>query len=221
MTSFVALLRRDLTLAIRIGGGVELGLIFFLMVVAMIPFAIGPDQNLLGRIAPAILWIAALLATLLGLDRMFQADAEDGALDLIRMGRLPLELAVLAKILAHWLTSGLPLAFAAPVLGLMLALEPADTLPIALTLIVGTPALTAIGAIGAALTARIRRGGLLSSILVLPLMLPALIFGVSAAQAALGGTVSFQAPFLILCAISLFSLFVSVLASAAALRALE
>lgn len=218
MRAFAALVRRDLTLAVRIGGGVELGLIFFLMIVALVPFAVGPDANLLSRIAPAILWIAALLATLLGLDRLFQADAEDGGLDMLRMAHSPLELVVLAKMLAHWLASGLPLAIAAPFLGLMLALEPAGMLPLSLTLLVGAPALTAIGAVGAALTARMRRGGLLSSVLVLPMMLPTLIFGVSAAQAALGGSIPFRAPFLILCAISLISILIGVIASAAALR---
>lgn len=216
--AFFALVRRDLTLSVRIGGGFELGLIFFLMIVATIPFAIGPDSSLLSRLAPAILWIAALLATLLGLDRLFQADAEDGSLDMLRMARLPLELTVLAKMLAHWLTSGLPLAVAAPAFGLTLALEPAAMLPLSLTLLAGTPALTAIGAVGAALTAGIRRGGLLSSILVLPLMLPTLIFGVSAAQAAIGGVIPFRTPFLVLCAISLVALVVGALASAAALR---
>ncbi|MBN9061389.1 MAG: heme exporter protein CcmB [Rhizobiales bacterium 65-9] len=216
--AFLALLRRDLILSVRIGGGFELVLIFFLMIVALVPFAVGPDPNLLSRIAPAILWIAALLATLLGLDRLFQADAEDGSLDMLRMARLPLELAALAKMAAHWLASGLLLALAAPALGLLLSLEPAAMLPLSLTLLVGTPALTAIGAIGAALTARMRRGGLLSSILVLPLMLPTLIFGVSATQAALGGGVPFRTPLLMLGAISLIAIVLGAWASAAALR---
>ena len=214
----MALVRRDLAVAVRIGGGAELGLIFFLMIVATVPFAIGPDPGLLSRLAPAILWIAALLATLLGLDRLFQADAEDGSLDMLRMAHLPLELTALAKMLAHWLLSGLPLALAAPIFGTMLSLEPAAMVPLALTLLVGTPALTSIGAVGAAVTARIRRGGLLSSILVLPLMLPTLIFGVSAAQAAIGGTIPFRTPFLVLCGISLAAIVIGAFACAAALR---
>jgi heme exporter protein B len=217
--AFLALVRRDVALAVRIGGGAELGLIFFLMIIVLVPFAIGPDQNLLSRIAPAVLWIAALLATLLGLDRLFQADAEDGSLDMLRMAQLPLELIALAKMLAHWLVSGLPLALAAPALGLFLALEPAAMAPLSLTLLAGAPSLTAIGAVGAALTARMRRGGLLASILVLPLMLPTLIFGVAAAQAALGGTIPFRTPFLVLCALGLISIVVGAFASAAALRA--
>lgn len=215
---FLAILRRDLRIALRQGGGAGHGLLFFLMVVVLIPFGIGPDPNLLSRIAPAILWVAAVLATLIGLDRLFQADEEDGSLDHLRALALPLELVVLAKMAAHWLVSGLPLAVAAPFLGLLLALPVEGMAPLALTLFAGAPALTAIGAIGAALTARMRRGGLLSSILVLPLMLPVLIFGVSAAQAALGGTVPFQAPFLVLVALSLIALAVGAFAGAAALR---
>lgn len=215
---FIAIVRRDLRLAIRQGGGAGLGLVFFFMIVVLIPFAVGPDPNLLARIAPAILWTAALLATLIGLDRLFQADEEDGSLDHLRAGSLPLELVALAKIAAHWLVSGLPLALIAPALGVLLALPAEGMPPLSLTLLVGAPALTAIGAIGAALTARIRRGGVLASILVLPLMLPTLIFGVSASQAALGGTIPFRAPFLVLCAISLVALVVGAFASAAALR---
>lgn len=221
MSAFLALIRRDLTLAWRIGGGASFALIFFLMIVTMTPFAIGPDLNLLARIAPAILWIGAVLATLIGLDRLFQADAEDGSLDLILSGPMPAELVVLAKCIAHWLTTGLPLALAAPLLGLLLALEPAGMASTAATLLAGTPALTFIGAVGAALTASIRRGGLLVAIIVLPLMVPTLIFGVSAANAALGGTVPFATPFAILCALSLIAAATGVIAAAAALRSLE
>lgn len=221
MTGFWALVRRDLILAWRIGGGASFSLIFFLMIVTLTPFAIGPDLNLLSRIAPAILWIGAVLATLIGLDRLFQADAEDGSLDLILSGAMPAELIVLAKCTAHWLTTGLPLALAAPILGLLLALEPLGMASVSATLLAGTPALTFIGAIGAALTASIRRGGLLVAIIALPLMIPTLIFGVSAANAALGGTIPFATPFAILCAISLIAAVTSVVASAAALRHLD
>jgi heme exporter protein B len=219
--AFLALVARDLRLAARVGGSGALGLVFFGMIVTLIPFALGPDLNLLARIGPAILWLAAVLATLIGLDRLFQADEEDGSLDLLRASPLPLELIVLAKGLAHWLTTGLPLALAAPVLGLLVALSPAGMAATAATLLVGTPALTFIGAIGAALTASLRRGGLILAILVVPLMIPTLIFGVSAANAALGGTVPFASPLLILAALTLSATVIGMVATAAALRSGE
>ncbi|MGL5737055.1 MAG: heme exporter protein CcmB [Beijerinckiaceae bacterium] len=218
MSGFWSLVRRDLVLSFRIGGGAGFSLAFFLMIVALVPFAVGPETHFLSRIAPAILWLGAVLATLIGLDRLFQADEEDGTLDLIRAADLPLELAVLAKGLAHWLTTGLPIALAAPIFGLMLAIEPQALLPTAITLLAGTPALTFIGAVGAGVTARIRRGGLLLAILVMPLMIPVLIFGVSATQAATGGTVPFLTPFLILTALSLVAMVIGTVAAAAALR---
>jgi heme exporter protein B len=216
--AFLAILKRDLALAARAGGGGELALVFFLTLVVLVPFALGPDLNLLSRIGPAILWLGALLATLIGLDRLFQGDEEDGSLDLIRASALPLELAVLAKGLAHWLTTGLPLAICAPLLGLLVALPAEAMLPIAGTLLAGTPALSFIGAAGAALTASLKRGGLILPILVAPLTVPVLIFGVSAANSALGGTVPFLTPFLILCALSLAAIVVGTIAAAAALR---
>jgi heme exporter protein B len=214
-----ALFLRELRVAFRVGGGGVMGLVFFLMLVTVVPFAIGPDLNLLSRIGPAILWIAAALATLLGLDRLFQGDVEDGSMDLILMGEAPLELVVVVKACAHWLLTGLPLVIAAPVFGLLLALSPEALGGVALSLLVGTPALTLIGAIGAALTASLRRGGLVLSILVLPLMVPVLIFGVSAANAAVGGTIPFMTPLLILCGLSLFSLVLAAFGAAAAIRA--
>lgn len=213
-----ALIRRELRLAARIGGGGELGLLFFLILVSVVPFAIGPDQHTLQRLAPAILWIAALLATLLGLDRLFQADEEEGALDLLLLADMPLEVAVLAKAFAHWLSTGLPLSLAAPLFGLMLAIQPADMLPVASTLLVGTPALTLIGAIGAALTVSLRRGGLLLSVLVLPLSIPVLIFGVSAATSSLSGEGLFGTAFLLLLALTLLLVVMAPFAAAAALR---
>lgn len=216
--AFLALLGRDLKLATRIGGSGMLGLVFFLMIVTLVPFALGPDLNLLSRIGPAILWIAAVLATLIGLDRLFQADEEDGSLDLMLSSPLPLELVVIAKVLAHWLTTGAPLALAVPLFGLLVALDINGMLAMIATLLVGTPALTFIGAMGAALTASIRRGGLILSILVLPLMIPTLIFGVSAANAARGGTVPFTTPFLILCAISLVTVIIGTVAASMALK---
>lgn len=216
--AFFALIGRDLKLAARVGGSGALGLIFFLMIVTLVPFALGPDLNLLSRIGPAILWLAAVLATLIGLDRLFQADEEDGSLDLLYASPLPLELVVLAKAVAHWLTTGLPLALAAPLFGLLVALTPLGMAAVTATLLVGTPALTFIGAIGAALTSSIRRGGLILAILVLPLMIPTLIFGISSANAALGGTVPIATPFLVLTALSLAAAVMGTTAAAAALR---
>ncbi|WP_336814602.1 heme exporter protein CcmB [Bosea sp. MMO-172] len=219
--AFVAILKRDLAVASRAGGGGELALVFFLTLVVLVPFALGPDLNLLSRIGPAILWLGALLSVLIGLDRLFQSDEEDGSLDLIRASALPLELAVLAKGLAHWLTTGLPLALVSPLLGLLVALPGEGVLPLVATLLVGTPALSFIGAGGAALAASLRRGGLIVPVLVAPLTVPVLIFGVSAANAAVGGTVPFLTPFLILCAISLGAIVVGTVAAAAALRSAE
>lgn len=221
MRAFSAIVSRDIRIATRIGGAGGLPLVFFLMLVALIPFAIGPDLNLLSRIGPSILWLAAVLSTLIGLDRLFQADEEDGSLALILASETPLELAVIAKGIAHWLTTGLPLALFAPLFGLLLALTPEAMLAVSATLLVGTPALTFIGMVGAALTAKLRRGGLILAILVMPLMVPSLIFGVSAAQAAVGGTVPFLTPFLLLCAISMVAIVVGAVAAAMALRADE
>jgi len=192
--------------------------LFFLVVVTLIPFALGPDLALLRRIGPAILWLGALLASLLALDRLFAADHEDGSLDLILMSRLPLEVTVAVKALAHWLTTGVPLVVAAPVLALFLDLKPRAMGAVALTLLVGTPALTCIGAMGAALAVTLRRGGLILAVLVLPLTIPVLIFGVAAANAAVGGPMPFGPPFMILCALSLISFVIGPFAAAAALR---
>jgi heme exporter protein B len=218
VTPLAALLVRDLRLAVRLGGGAFIGVLFFLMVVTLVPFAVGPDLALLARIGPAILWLGALLANLLGLDRLLVTDHEDGSLDLILMARVPVELAVAAKALAHWLTTGLPLVIAAPLLGILLNLDPKATGAVALTLLAGTPALTFIGLIGAALTVALRRGGLLLAVLVLPLNIPVLIFGVTASNAVAVGPVSFGAPFGVLCALSLMSVVIGPFAAAIALR---
>jgi len=218
MTTVAALLMRDMRLAVRLGGGAPIGVLFFLIVVTLMPFALGPDLALLRRIGPAVLWLGALLASLLALDRLFAADHEDGSLDLILMSRLPLEVTVAVKALAHWLTTGLPLVIAAPVLALFLDLEPRAMAAVALTLLVGTPALTCIGAMGAALAVTLRRGGLILAVLVLPLTIPVLIFGVAAANAAVVGPMPFGPPFTILCALSLISFVIGPFAAAAALR---
>lgn len=217
MTAALALLRRDLALAFRIGGGGLLGVTFFLLATLLIPLGVGPDGGALERVAAGVLWVSALLACLLSLDRLFQADLEDGSLDQIALGALPLEGAVLAKAAAHWLTTALPLAVAAPMLGVMLSLPGRAQGVMVVSLLIGTPALSLIGAVGAALTAGVRRGGLLLSVLVLPLYVPTLIFGSQAAdRAALG--LDPDTALLFLGAVSLLALAVAPFAAAAALR---
>ncbi len=218
MTALAALLTRDLRLAVRVGGGALIGILFFTLLVTVMPFAVGPDLPLLARLGPGMLWLGALLASLLALDRLLAMDHEDGTLDLIFTARVPLELAVATKALAHWLTTGLPLVVAAPLLGLLLNLDPKATGAVAVTLLAGTPALTFIGLIGAALTVALRRGGLLLAILVLPLTVPVLIFGVAASNAAIVGPVPFGTPFTVLCALTLMSVVIGPLAAAIALR---
>ncbi len=218
MNALVAIIQRDVRIALRVGGGAMIGVLFFLTVVVLMPFAVGPDLALLKRIGPAILWLGALLASLLTLDRLFTADQEDGSLDLIAMSRAPLELTCAAKALAHWLAAGIPLIVATPIIGILLNLDAATTFAVALTLLAGTPALTFTGMIGAALAVTLRRGGLLLAVLILPLSIPVLIFGVAASNAAIAGTASFGTPFSILCALSLISLVIGPFAAAASLR---
>ena len=218
MTPLSALLVRDMRIAVRVGGGALIGVLFFVVVVTLTPFAIGPDLALLRRIGPAILWLAALLASLLALDRLFAGDHEDGSLDLILTGRAPLELVIAAKGLAHWLTTAVPLIVAAPLIGLLLDIEPPAQAGLVLTLLVGTPALTFVGIVGAAIAVTLRRGGLLLAIIVLPLTVPVLIFGVAAANAAVAGPVPFGTPFTVLCALTLATLVIGPFAAAAALR---
>lgn len=217
MSGFFALLRRDLAIAARSGAGAGLGMLFFLILIAITPFAIGPDQKLIGRLAPALLWLAALLATLLGLDRLLQADEEDGVLDQLLLSGTSLSLLMLAKALAHWLVTGLPLSLIAPLLGLMLAIPPEAMLPLTLSLLIGTPALTLIGLVGAALTVSLKKGGLLLSILVLPSAIPTLIFGVAVASSASAGR-DVAGAISLLAGVSLVALAVSPVAAAAALR---
>lgn len=212
-----ALLLRDLRLATRAGGGFGLALAFFLITCTLVPFGVGPESGQLARIAPGILWVGALLACLLSLDRIFALDFEDGSLDLLATAPLPLEGAVAAKALAHWLVTGLPLALAAPVFALLLHL-PGPAYPwLVVSLLLGTPALSMLGAFGAAVTVGLRRGGLLMSLLVLPLYVPTLIFGAEAVRrGALGGD---PGPALVfLAAITLAVLALVPFAAAAALR---
>src|SRR5690606_32863176 len=216
----LALYLRELRLGIRAGGGALVGILFFLAVVAVVPFGVGPDLNLLARIGPAILWIGALLASLLGLDRLFQADREDGALDLMLLadGRHMLALSVFVKCLAHWTAAVLPLVVASPLLGLFMNMEPLGIGATTLTLLVGTPAIAFIGAVGAAVAVALPRGGLLVSVLVLPLTIPVLIFGVSAAYGAVNDPDPFLPPFLILAALTLFFAVIGPFAAALALK---
>ena len=221
MKAFLALIVREIRLAVRVGGGGGMAVFFFLIAISIVPLGVGPDLNLLARIAPGILWVALLLSALLTLDRLFQGDQEDGTLDHLIMGTLPLELIVLAKALSHWLTTGLPLILAAPLLGLLLNLPIEGMGPLMVSMLVGSPALSLLGAVGAALAVGVRRGGLLISLLVLPFYVPVLIFGVSATRAALvavPGDMEGRS-LLLLAAVMLVSLVVGPLAGAAALRA--
>jgi len=214
-----ALFLRDIKLGIRAGGGMLTGVLFFMIIVTVIPFGVGPDLNLLARIGPAILWIGALLASLLGLDRLFQAERDDGSLDLLMMQEVPLTLIVFVKCLAHWVAGVLPLIIAAPLLSLFMNMSEVSIGALVLTLLAGSPAITFIGAAGAAVAVSLPRGGLIVSILVLPLTIPVLIFGVSAVYAAVEDPAPFLPPFLALLALSLFFAVIGPFAASLALRA--
>ncbi len=218
MSAFWTLLKRDLLLAMREGSAVGTALGFYLIVVALLPLGLGPDLNLLSRIAPGILWIALLLAALLSLGRLFEADDEDGSLEVMALGEMPLEIVAVAKALAHWLSTGIPLVLAAPVLAILLNLDINAYGVLVLSLLIGTPAISFLGLIGAALTLRAKKGGLLLALLVLPLYVPTLIFGISAINAALSGFGGFYASLMILGAISMGAVVLGPIASAAALR---
>ncbi|MGR3377251.1 heme exporter protein CcmB [Salipiger abyssi] len=213
----IALLTRDLRLAVRAGGGFGLGLAFFLIVTVLVPFGVGPETGLLARIAPGVLWIGALLACLLSLDRILALDWEDGSLDLLATAPLPMEGIVSVKALAHWITTGLPLVLAAPLLGVLLSLPQEGYLWLLVSLALGTPALSVIGTFGAALTVGLKRGGLLLSLLVLPLYVPTLIFGAEAARRGAEG-LAVQTPLLMLAGISAGVIALLPFASAAVLR---
>ena len=213
----IALLRRDMAVATRAGGGFGLGLAFFLVMVVLVPFGVGPETAVLSRIAPGILWLGALLACLLSLDRIFALDYEDGSLDLLATAPLPLEGAVAVKALAHWLTTGLPLTLMAPALGVLLNLPVSGYGWVLVSLALGTPALSVIGAFGAALTVGLRRGGLLLSLLVLPLYVPTLIFGAEVARRGAEGT-PVGTPLALLAGITLGAVALMPFAAAAALR---
>jgi heme exporter protein B len=217
MAGFVGLFCRDLRLALRQGGDTGLVLAFFVLAVVLFPFGVGPEPGVLERVAAGILWVAALLAALLSLDHLFRHDFEDGGLDLIALSPLPLELTVLAKCAAHWVSTGLPLALLSPALALVVDLAPGAIGTLVLSLLIGTPVLSLIGSVAAALTLGARRQGVLSSLLVLPLYVPPLVFGAGAVEASASGTEP-RADLLILGALTLAALALCPWASAAALR---
>jgi heme exporter protein B len=212
-----ALLIRDVRLAMRAGGGFGLGLAFFLLVAVLVPLGVGPEGDVLGRIAPGILWVGALLACLLSLDRIFALDFEDGSLDLLATAPIPLEGVVAIKALAHWVVTGLPLTIVAPVLGVLLNLPVAGYGWLVLSLLLGTPALSVIGAFGASLVVGVKRGGLLLSLLVLPLYVPTLIFGAEVVKRGAAGQ-AVSVPVLLLAGITLAGAALLPFAAAAAIR---
>ena len=214
MSAILTILARDLRLAARLGGDALTLVLFFVMVGAVVPFAIGPDRALLAQLAPGIVWIAAFLSMLLGLDRLFRADEDDGSLILFHHAAIPLEAIVAAKMLAHWLLTALPLIVASPLLAVLLSMDQATWFATVLALLLGTPALVAFGTIGAAVTVSLKRGGLLAPVLILPLSIPVLIFGVAMIGAPEGST----AAMLFLSALSLVSVAFCPFAAALALR---
>ena len=213
----IALLQRDLILAVRAGGGFGLGMAFFLIVIILVPLGIGPDMVILSKVSIGVLWVGALLACVLSLDRIFSLDYDDGTLELLLTSPIPLEAVVAVKALSHWITTGLPLVIISPILGLLLGLQGGDLKWVFISLLLGTPALSVIGAFGAALTVGIRRGGLLLSLLVLPLYVPTLIFGANAASKGLAD-ISNSSALLILTAVTLAAFSILPFASALVLR---
>ncbi|MEZ5922990.1 MAG: heme exporter protein CcmB [Hyphomicrobiaceae bacterium] len=218
MSAFLALVSRDLRIAFKDGGAIGIALGFYLVVVAIVPIGLGPDLNLLSRIGPGLLWVALLLSALLSVDRIFHNDLEDGTLEVIALGPLPLELVATAKALAHWLSTALPLVLLAPILGLLLNLEAGAYPAIVLTMLIGSPAVSFLGALGAALTLGLRRGGLLVALLILPLYVPILIFGVASVDRMLSALEPSSQPLLILAALAIATVVLVPLAAAQALR---
>ena len=216
MSAMAAIISRDVRLAFRAGGEAFTLVLFFIMIAAIAPFAIGPDKALLARVAPGLVWIAALLSMLLGLDRLFRADAEDGSLLLFRHAAIPLEAVVAAKLIAHWLVTALPLIVATPVLAILLSMDVESWWRTVLALVCGTPALVAFGALGAAVTVGLPRGGVLAAVLLVPLAVPVVIFGVGSISGQAAGSA-----LLLLIAISLVSCALSPFAASLALRAGE
>lgn len=218
MKGLLRLIARDLRLALRQGADAATAVLFFVLCVVLFPFGIGPEPNILARIAPGVILVAALLASLLSLERLFQADHEDGSLELLALSPLALELVAFAKVAAHWLVTGLPLIVAAPLLAVLLNLGTDGFAVLVLTLVLATPLLSLIGAVGAALTLGARRGGVLLPLLILPLYIPALIFAAAAVDAALAG-LSPRPHLLLLGGLLAAALPLAPIAAAAALRA--
>lgn len=219
MTAFLTLVARDLRIALRDGGAIGIALGFYLIVVAIVPIGLGPDLNLLSRIGPGLLWVALLLSALLSVDRIFHNDHEDGTLEVIALGPLPIELVVTAKALAHWLSTAVPLVALAPILGLLLNLELGAYPAVVATMLIGSPAVSFLGAVGGALTLGLRRGGLLVAMLILPLFVPVLIFGVASVDRMTSALGSPTQPLLILAAYTLATVVLAPFAAAQALRA--
>lgn len=217
MNGFLAILQRDLRLALRQGADSVMVVAFFIVTTTLFPFGVGPEANILARIASGVIWVSALLAAMLSLERVFQTDYEDGTLELLTLSPVSLELLVLGKVLAHWLTTGLPLIIAAPLMAVMLNMDQDGFITLITAMLLGTPALSLIGAIGAALILGARRGGVLVSLLVLPLYIPVLIFGAGAVEAALLG-ISATAQLQIMAAILLLALAATPFATAHAVR---
>lgn len=217
MSRFVAIVRRDLRLALRQGMDSVMVVAFFVIAVVLFPFGVGPEPNVLARISAGVIWVAALLASMLALERLFQTDYEDGSLDLLALAPVPLEAVVIAKVVAHWLTTGLPLIVAAPLLALLLNMGTDGLWALVAALALSTPTLSLIGAVGAGLILGARRGGMLLSLLVLPLYIPILIFGVAAVDAALAGF-AVRPQFLVLAGILLAAVALAPWAGAAAVR---
>ncbi|MHC8492010.1 heme exporter protein CcmB [Thalassospira sp. SM2505] len=217
MNGFLAILQRDLRLALRQGADSVMVVAFFIVTTTLFPFGVGPEANILARIASGVIWVSALLAAMLSLERVFQTDYEDGTLELLTLSPVSLELLVLGKVLAHWLTTGLPLIIAAPLMAVMLNMDQNGFVTLMIAMLLGTPALSLIGAIGAALILGARRGGVLVSLLVLPLYIPVLIFGAGAVEAALLG-ISATAQLQIMGAILLITLAATPFATAHAVR---
>ncbi|MEE2980689.1 MAG: heme exporter protein CcmB [Pseudomonadota bacterium] len=217
MNAFLAIVRRDLKLAFRRGGDAANVVVFFILTVTLFPFGIGPEAAILARVAPGVIWVVALLAAMLSLDRLFRDDHDDGSLEVLVLSPLPLEVVVMAKCLAHWLTTGLLLVMAAPLLAVVMAMDGEGFATLLAAMVLGTPVLSLIGAIGAALTVGLRRGGVLISLLVLPLFIPVLIFGVGAVDAAVYGLTA-KPHLLMLGGLLVLSLPLAPWAAAAALR---
>ena len=217
MNQLFSVISRDLRLAVRQGGSTFLALAFFVLTVTLFPLGLGSDPAMLARVAPGVLWVAAMLAALLSLDRLFQADFEDGSLEQLALSGIPIGVMILGKIIAHWLTTGLPLLLVSPILAVLLNMDNAGFVALLLTMLIGTPALSLIGSIGAALTLTVRRGGVLLSLMVLPLYIPILIFGVSGIDAAVHG-LNAKPHLYLLAALAITSLPIGLCAAAAAVK---